>query len=201
VRLDGADLRWAPRKDIGRDRWHYDIQLDTALGEGAHEVAFELRSKKREGDAQLCSVEVLEFGTADECVRSLACTRLGLKGTQVQRDARRRRRVPDVRGRRARRGAPDGRGLPHAPGHDARLLRGVHGGAVGAPARARRPRRCGGRGVCARGARTEVQVRVRGEEGAGHWRADVRFASDQIRKDEEGVTRAGVQWVVDSGCA
>jgi hypothetical protein len=46
----------------------------------------------------------------------------------------------------------------------------------------------------------EVEVRARGKEGVGHWRADVRFESDQIRKDEEGVTRGGVQWVVDSEC-
>lgn len=66
VELDGADLGWIPREDIGIDRWHYDIRVDTPLEAGEHKVTFELRNKEAEGQAQLCSVEILEFGDEDE---------------------------------------------------------------------------------------------------------------------------------------
>lgn len=68
VEIDGEDLGWVPRADIGLDRWHYDVYRDEALGAGKHEVTFTLTNGEREGTAQLCSVEVLEFGTEDECV-------------------------------------------------------------------------------------------------------------------------------------
>ena len=66
--LDGRDLHWKPRKDIGIDRWHYDIKLNRTLAEGSHNVTFQLKNKKHEGEAQLCSVEVLEFGGESEYV-------------------------------------------------------------------------------------------------------------------------------------
>ncbi|EPT00242.1 hypothetical protein FOMPIDRAFT_1163230 [Fomitopsis schrenkii] len=68
VEIDGEDLGWTPRADIGLDRWHYDVHRDGALGAGEHEVKFTLANGEREGTAQLCSVEVLEFGTEDEFV-------------------------------------------------------------------------------------------------------------------------------------
>ncbi|KAI0373796.1 hypothetical protein BV20DRAFT_962379 [Pilatotrama ljubarskyi] len=68
VELDGHDLGWVPRADIGIDRWHYDIKLNHTLKGGEHEVRFRLRNGEREGEAQLCSVEVLEFGDEDEFV-------------------------------------------------------------------------------------------------------------------------------------
>ncbi|KAI0770580.1 IgA peptidase M64-domain-containing protein [Fomes fomentarius] len=68
VELDGKDLGWVPRKDIGVDRWHYDIKINETLKEGEHEVKFVLRNGEREGEAQLCSVEVLEFGDESEFV-------------------------------------------------------------------------------------------------------------------------------------
>jgi hypothetical protein len=68
VRLDGNVLGWAPRKDIGYDRWHYDIPVNAPLEEGEHELMFELKERRREGEAQLCSAEVLEFGDEKECV-------------------------------------------------------------------------------------------------------------------------------------
>lgn len=68
VEIDGEDLGWVPRVDIGLDRWHYDVYRESALGVGEHEVKFTLANGGREGTAQLCSVEVLEFGTEDECV-------------------------------------------------------------------------------------------------------------------------------------
>ena len=62
VELDGVDMGWVPRQDIGFDRWHYDVYRDGGLSGGVHEVKFILNNKEIEGQAQLCSVEVLEFG-------------------------------------------------------------------------------------------------------------------------------------------
>ena len=62
VELDGEDLGWTPRKNIGLDRWHYDVYRDGGLEDGIHEVKFTLKNKEREGVAQMCSVEILEFG-------------------------------------------------------------------------------------------------------------------------------------------
>ncbi|TFK93297.1 hypothetical protein K466DRAFT_478926 [Polyporus arcularius HHB13444] len=68
VELDGKDLGWVPRGDIGVDRWHYDIKINKTLKGGEHEVKFSLKNKTREGEAQLCSVEILEFGDESEFV-------------------------------------------------------------------------------------------------------------------------------------
>jgi hypothetical protein len=73
VLLDGKDLGWTPKVGIGLDRWHYDIYIEKPLKGGVHEVKFVLNNKKREGNeatsAQLCSVEVLEFGDEKEFVK------------------------------------------------------------------------------------------------------------------------------------
>ncbi len=61
-----ANLHWATRANIGVERGHYDIKLNRTLAEGEHEVKFTLKNKKTEGEAQLCSVEVLEFGDESE---------------------------------------------------------------------------------------------------------------------------------------
>ena len=68
VELDGEDLGWRPRQDIGVDRWHYDVYLDGGLTDDEHEVKFTLNNAAREGIAQLCSVEILEFGNEQEYV-------------------------------------------------------------------------------------------------------------------------------------
>jgi hypothetical protein len=49
-------------------RWHYDIHSNKSLAGGEHNISFVLNSKEREkaGTAQLCSVEVLEFGDDSE---------------------------------------------------------------------------------------------------------------------------------------
>ncbi|KAF5360455.1 hypothetical protein D9756_004955 [Leucocoprinus leucothites] len=62
VELDGIDLNWVPKEGLGLDRWHYDIHRDGGLSGGEHELKFTLLSKEREGVAQLCSAEILEFG-------------------------------------------------------------------------------------------------------------------------------------------
>lgn len=68
VDVDGDDLRWKPRKDIGVDRWHYDIHRNSTLEGGKHTISFTLRPNALEGQAQMCSVEIIEFGDSDECV-------------------------------------------------------------------------------------------------------------------------------------
>jgi hypothetical protein len=68
VELDGLDLGWVPRANIGLDRWHYDIHLNRSLAEGEHKVKFTLVNGERKGVAQLCSVEILEFGNEEESV-------------------------------------------------------------------------------------------------------------------------------------
>lgn len=66
VYLDGADLGWTPQHDIGIDRWHYDILFEQALIEGEHVLEFVLQNREIQSQAQLCSVEVLEYGTLEE---------------------------------------------------------------------------------------------------------------------------------------
>lgn len=72
VELDGVDLQWVPRKDIDLDRWHYDLgQGRGPLSAGPHEVKFTLKNEQLNGTAQLCSVEILEFGDDGEYVSML----------------------------------------------------------------------------------------------------------------------------------
>jgi len=66
VELDNVDLGWEPKVGLGVDRWHYDIHLDRGLSGGEHELRFTLLNRDREGIAQLCSAEILEFGDEDE---------------------------------------------------------------------------------------------------------------------------------------
>lgn len=66
VALDGIDLGWVPKPDIGLDRWHYDIYSLNGLAPGYHELTFTLVNKKQQGVAQLCSAEILEFGNEEE---------------------------------------------------------------------------------------------------------------------------------------
>lgn len=68
VELDGTDLGWVARENIGFDRWHYDVHREYSLSPEEHEVKFTLVNKDREGIAQLCSVEIIEFGNEDEFV-------------------------------------------------------------------------------------------------------------------------------------
>ncbi|EIW81109.1 hypothetical protein CONPUDRAFT_124060 [Coniophora puteana RWD-64-598 SS2] len=67
ILLDGKHLKWSPKPGIGIDRWHYDIYNDIPLSDGTHEVQFVLKNSDRT-TAQLCSVEVLEFGDEKEFV-------------------------------------------------------------------------------------------------------------------------------------
>ena len=66
--LDGDDVNWTPREDIGVDRWFYDLHTNKSLKGGKHDLAFELGEGALVGQAQLCSVEVIEYGSAEEYV-------------------------------------------------------------------------------------------------------------------------------------
>ncbi len=66
LEVDGVDLGWVPHPGLGLDRWLYDIHRDEALSGGTHEVKFTLLNKEREGTAQMCNVEILEFGDEEE---------------------------------------------------------------------------------------------------------------------------------------
>ncbi|KAI0035218.1 IgA peptidase M64-domain-containing protein [Vararia minispora EC-137] len=66
VLLDGENIYWKAKEGLGVDRWHYDIYRDTPLSGGHHELTFKLNNWRLEGIAQLCSVEILEFGNTDE---------------------------------------------------------------------------------------------------------------------------------------
>jgi hypothetical protein len=66
VRLDGVNVGWEPRAEVGVDRWHYDILRDSALSEGTHNLTFSLEEGAIEGLAQLCSFEIIEYGNATE---------------------------------------------------------------------------------------------------------------------------------------
>jgi len=68
IELDGVALHWTPRPDIGLDRWHYDIRRQFPLNYGEHQLKFTLLNSERKDIAQLCSVEILEFGDESEFV-------------------------------------------------------------------------------------------------------------------------------------
>lgn len=66
IRLDGEHLKWTPKPGIGVDRWHYDIHRNISLKGGEHTLSFRLLPGALEGTAQLCSAEIIEFGSSDE---------------------------------------------------------------------------------------------------------------------------------------
>lgn len=66
VELDGKDLGWKVNPVIGLDRWIYNMKFNRALSPGRHELKFTLLNKELQGTAQLCNLEVLEYGKANE---------------------------------------------------------------------------------------------------------------------------------------
>ncbi|CAE6342652.1 unnamed protein product [Rhizoctonia solani] len=65
ISLDGTIATWKTNPDIGIDRWFYDIPIGT-LEDGTHELKLALQEHGKEGLAQLCSVEVIEYGDTTE---------------------------------------------------------------------------------------------------------------------------------------
>ncbi|KAJ7062372.1 IgA peptidase M64-domain-containing protein [Mycena amicta] len=68
VELDGVDLGWVPRRNIGVDRWHYDVHRKGGLSPGPHTLSFTLLNTEREPEAQICNAEMLEFGDESEFI-------------------------------------------------------------------------------------------------------------------------------------
>jgi hypothetical protein len=68
VLLDNEDVSWTPRPDLQIDRWHYDIPRDQPLAAGLHNLTFSLGETALEGQAQLCSLEIIEYGNDQEYV-------------------------------------------------------------------------------------------------------------------------------------
>ena len=68
VELDGKDIGWTPQPGVGLDRWHYDIHSPEGvkLDGGQHEIAFYLGPNANSKIAQLCSVEIVEYGDETE---------------------------------------------------------------------------------------------------------------------------------------
>ncbi|KZT34453.1 hypothetical protein SISSUDRAFT_1115124 [Sistotremastrum suecicum HHB10207 ss-3] len=66
VEFDGEDIGWQPKKGIGYDRWHYDFLRNHSLSGGNHTLSFNLSDSGDESVAQLCSFEVIEYGTEKE---------------------------------------------------------------------------------------------------------------------------------------
>ncbi|KAH8923272.1 hypothetical protein BT69DRAFT_1219226 [Atractiella rhizophila] len=69
VRLDGKEVDFEVVPDIGKDRWWYEIEGE-ALQEGWHDIVYELKNGEWEGETQMCSVEMLEYGNEDEFVKT-----------------------------------------------------------------------------------------------------------------------------------
>ncbi|CAE6458710.1 unnamed protein product [Rhizoctonia solani] len=65
ISLDGTIVPWKTNPEVGIDRWFYDIPIGL-LENGTHEVKFALKEEGKEGLAQLCSVEVIEYGNSTE---------------------------------------------------------------------------------------------------------------------------------------
>ncbi|KAI1358696.1 IgA peptidase M64-domain-containing protein [Xylaria arbuscula] len=66
VEVDGEDVGWEINPETGIDRYIYNMKIDASLSPGAHELSFTLLNEEIQGTAQLCNLEVLEYGVAEE---------------------------------------------------------------------------------------------------------------------------------------
>ncbi|KAH7303201.1 IgA peptidase M64-domain-containing protein [Stachybotrys elegans] len=66
VQLDGVDLKWEVFQGIELDRYIYNLPFNASLAPGEHRLTFTLLNPDREGTAQLCNLEVLEYGDENE---------------------------------------------------------------------------------------------------------------------------------------
>jgi hypothetical protein len=65
VEIDGKDLGWEVNPVIGLDRWIYNMKFDENLSPGAHQIKFTLLNQELQGTAQLCNLEIIEYGEND----------------------------------------------------------------------------------------------------------------------------------------
>jgi len=75
VILDGVDLKFTPRVDVQIDRWFYEVPSPQPLSKGTHNLTFVAGPTSHQGVAQLCSVEILEYGNEKEWVQLPMCQR------------------------------------------------------------------------------------------------------------------------------
>ncbi|RYP92812.1 hypothetical protein DL770_001092 [Monosporascus sp. CRB-9-2] len=66
VEIDGKDVGWELNPAVGVDRYIYNMKINEALAPGEHELTFTLLNEEIEGSAQLCNLEVLEYGNEAE---------------------------------------------------------------------------------------------------------------------------------------
>ena len=66
VEVDGEDVGWEINLETGIDRYIYNMKIDSSLSPGAHELSFTLLNEEIQGTAQLCNLEVLEYGVAEK---------------------------------------------------------------------------------------------------------------------------------------
>ncbi|KAI6086036.1 IgA peptidase M64-domain-containing protein [Hypoxylon rubiginosum] len=66
VDIDGEDVGWEINPAVGVDRYIYNIDIDEPLAPGEHEITVTLLNEELEGTAQLCNLEVLEYGSEEE---------------------------------------------------------------------------------------------------------------------------------------
>ncbi|KAL7621647.1 hypothetical protein AAE478_008974 [Parahypoxylon ruwenzoriense] len=66
VEIDGKDVGWEINPAVGVDRYIYNMKIDEALTPGGHNVSFTLLNGEIQGDAQLCNLEILEYGDETE---------------------------------------------------------------------------------------------------------------------------------------
>ncbi|KAI1137621.1 IgA peptidase M64-domain-containing protein [Hypoxylon sp. FL0543] len=66
VEIDGEDVGWELNPAVGVDRYIYNMKIDEPLAPGEHEVSFTLLNDEIQGSAQLCNLEVLEYGNETE---------------------------------------------------------------------------------------------------------------------------------------
>ncbi|KAI2470700.1 IgA peptidase M64-domain-containing protein [Annulohypoxylon bovei var. microspora] len=62
VEIDGQDAGWEINPAVGVDRYIYNMKIDEPLAAGEHEIKVTLLNKEIEGSAQLCNLEVIEYG-------------------------------------------------------------------------------------------------------------------------------------------
>ncbi|CAG9993074.1 unnamed protein product [Clonostachys byssicola] len=65
VEIDGKDLGWEVNPVVGLDRWIYNMKFDENLSPGAHQIKFTLLNQELQGTAQLCNLEIIEYGEND----------------------------------------------------------------------------------------------------------------------------------------
>lgn len=66
VEVDGEDVGWEINPEIGVDRYIYNMKMNSSLSPGEHGLSFTLLNEEIQGTAQLCNLEILEYGIPEE---------------------------------------------------------------------------------------------------------------------------------------